>query len=110
MSTPPEPIKINWKATILFVEFIQNLVGQITWRLDHIMATQAELTAQLEANAVEIQKIGTETQSLIDKVNELLAQLQNAPVTPELQAAADAVTAQLKIVDDLVPDAPPPGP
>jgi uncharacterized protein YoxC len=72
------------------------------------MATQEEAAAQLEAINTQLQKIGTETQSLLDKVTEL----QNAAaaageVQPALQTAIDAVSAQAKVVDDLVPDAAP---
>jgi len=46
-------------------------------------------------------------------VAELIRALSDAiiangpPVTPELQAAVDAVAAQAKVVDDMVPDAVP---
>jgi hypothetical protein len=78
-----------------------------------IMASQAELAAQLKANTEQAAKIGAETQTLLDKIRDLLEQLANqSGVTPELQAAADALKAQLQVVDDLVPDAatPPPTP
>jgi len=72
---------------------------------------QAELAQQLRDTQQELVKIQTETQSLIDKVGELETALQNADdVTPELQAAAQAVIDQTKVVDDLVPDQPPPPP
>lgn len=71
------------------------------------MATQAELTAQLQAASAKIEKVGGETRSLITKVQELTDVINNLPeVSPELKAAADNVTAQLEIVDGLVPDAP----
>lgn len=70
--------------------------------------TQAELAAQLTAATAKIDKIGTETRGLITKVQELTDIINNqAEVSPELQAAADAVDAQLTIVDELVPDATP---
>ena len=71
------------------------------------MATQAELTEQLKAQTVRTEKIGTETRSLVDQVAQLLELIKNAPVSDELKSAADATDAQLQIVDDLVPDAPP---
>ncbi len=77
------------------------------------MATQAELAAQLKANTEQAAKIGAETQTLLDKIRDLLEQLANqSGVTPELQAAADALKAQLQVVDELVPDVvvPPPTP
>ena len=71
-----------------------------------IMATQADLAAQLTATALQVEKVGGETRGLITKVEELLAQLAaSTEVNPELQAAADAVKAQVDVVDALVPDA-----
>jgi hypothetical protein len=74
-----------------------------------IMATQAELTTQLAATTAKVTKIGTETRTLLDKITALQTAIDNMPagtVTPELQAAADALDAQVTVVDDLVPDAP----
>jgi ABC-type transporter Mla subunit MlaD len=73
----------------------------------NIMATQAELAAQLTAATEQAAKIGGETRTLLTNIEDLLAQLATAGgVTPELQAAADALKAQLDVVDALVPDAP----
>ena len=74
--------------------------------LEKVMATQAELAAELRMVKDNVAKLGTETQGLIDKVNELTAMVENGPITAELREAVDAVKAQVKIVDDLVPDAP----
>lgn len=71
------------------------------------MATQEELAAQLTAAAAKAEKIGNETRSLLTRIEELLAALTaGATVSPEVQAAADAVSAQLEVVDALVPDVP----
>ena len=70
------------------------------------MATQAELTAQVAAVNTQLAKIGTETTSLLIKIDELTEIIANGPpVSPELEAAVTALTAQAKVVDDLVPDA-----
>lgn len=75
---------------------------------EEIMTTQVELAADLATVVTEVQKIGAETQTLIGKVTELEAVIAaGGPVTPEVAAALQAVKDQLKIVDDLVPDAPP---
>lgn len=68
------------------------------------MATQAEAAVQLKAIGEQMVKVGKETATLLTKIEEL----KNAggDVTPELQAAIDAVAAQAKVVDDMVPDAP----
>lgn len=72
--------------------------------------TQAELAAGLTALKDEMVKIGTETTTLIAKVADLEAAIAANPVPPEVQAAFEAVQAQAKTVDDLVPDAAPPAP
>ncbi len=68
------------------------------------MATQQDAAAELANVNQQLQKIGTETQGLLDKITALEQAAGNADVTPELQAAIDAVVAQAKVVDDLVPD------
>ena len=71
------------------------------------MATQAELAQQLTALGVQLGKIGSESSATLAKVSALEEALANAGnVTPELQAAFDAVKAQVQLVDDLVPDQP----
>jgi uncharacterized protein YoxC len=75
--------------------------------LEKIMSTQAELAATLVAIGEQIVKIGTETDSLIQKVDDLEAALVAAGgTTPEVDAALAAVKAQLQIVDEKVQDAP----
>jgi len=68
------------------------------------MATQQDAAAELQNVNQQLQKIGTETQSLLDKITALEQAAGSADVQPELQAAIDAVVAQAKVVDDLVPD------
>lgn len=78
---------------------------QINRKLDNIMATQAEAAAQLKTISTELVKVGTETQTLLDKVTALQDAAANADnVSPELQAAIEAVATQATKVDDLVPD------
>lgn len=70
------------------------------------MAMQAELTTQVTAATDKLKKIGTETSSLLTKIDELKAVIAaGGAVTPELQAAVDALTTQALVVDELVPDA-----
>lgn len=78
----------------------------IAEKLDKIMATQAELTTVIAANTARLVKIGTETTTLIALVEELRALIAQGNVTPELQAAVEALAVQVGVVDDLVPDAP----
>lgn len=82
------------------------MLEQILHQLEIIMATQAELAQQLTDAAAKAEKVGNETRTLLTQIQALLDQVANATaVSPELQAAADAVTAQLAVVDDLVADA-----
>jgi hypothetical protein len=95
----------------------------IDGHLHTIMATDAELTAKLTAVAdsldaanTEITKVSGETTGLIAAVAKLQALIDaGGTISPALSAAADAVEAKanavsagLKSVDDLVPDAPTP--
>lgn len=70
------------------------------------MATQQDAAKQLQDINDKLTKVGGETQALLDKVQALQTAAANADqVSPELQAAIDAVAAQAQKVDDLVPDA-----
>lgn len=70
-----------------------------------IMATQQELAAQLNQVATQVQKIGTETSTLVQKVADLEEAIGNQnDVSPELQSAFDALKSQVQTVDDLVVD------
>lgn len=110
--------------------------GIIT-RLDQIMATQAEIVAQLkqvssdlkDTNAAvaslqtEVTKVGSETDNLIKQIADLKAIIDaGGTITQELQDAAADVATQagtvksgitnvataVQTVDDKVPDAPTP--
>ncbi len=81
----------------------------ITKEIKHMAKTQAELAAEMKDLGVELGKIGTETQTLLDKIDELGKIIAaGGEVTPELQAAFDDVKAQAQAVDDKVPDVPTP--
>jgi septal ring factor EnvC (AmiA/AmiB activator) len=70
-----------------------------------IMATQAELAAQLTTLGTQVQKIGQETSTLVQKVADLEEALNNQDdVSPELQAAFDGLKSQVQVVDDQVAD------
>lgn len=80
-----------------------------------IMASATELTAKLDAVAVQQQKTIGEIQALQGTVTELrqsVADLQaviaaGGDPPPELVAAIDKVVALAQQVDDAIPDAPP---
>lgn len=92
----------------------------ILQRLDQIMATQADVAAQLTAQAAtlaaqatQVAKIGTETDGLLQKIADLTVAVEQAGnATPEVEAALAAVNDQTLVlqsaitgVDDKVPDA-----
>mgnify|MGYP001564358728 CR=1 FL=1 len=79
----------------------------IPYLLEKIMASVAELTAQVNAATAKLAKIGTETQKLLKDIADLKLIIAQGTVTPELQAAVDALAAQAGVVDDLVEDAAP---
>lgn len=80
---------------------IRKLIGEI-------MVKQAEIAAQLDEVTGTLQKVANESASLLQKINDLEAQIaQGDDVSPELQAAFDRVKAQAQVVDELVPDAEP---
>lgn len=88
-----------------FLHELHHHVRQTKGQWNQIMTTQAELVTQLAGINTELQKVGVETDTLLQKI----ADLQNAlpaDASPELVAAVQAVADQAKIVDDKVPDAP----
>lgn len=86
------------------------VIGAIHELKDLIMATKEQTAADLDAIISQVGKIDTETLSLIDKVNELTAALDQLNDTPpEITAKIEALKAQVAIVDNRVPDAPPAG-
>lgn len=71
-----------------------------------IMATQAELAADLAAVTAAVAKIGAETSTTLTRVEELEAALAAAGgTTAEVDAAVQALKTQVQAVDDLIPDA-----
>ena len=69
------------------------------------MTTQAELAVEITALTEQVSKIGEETRTLIAKIVDLTDALEKAGrVSMEVDAAVVALKAQVKVVDDLVPD------
>lgn len=67
---------------------------------------QAEAVTKLGQVNESLTKIGGETSTLLTKVADLQAAAANSDqISPELQAAIEAVSAQATKIDDLVPDA-----
>ena len=72
--------------------------------LEAIMTTVQELAPQIEALTAQVTKIGTETRSLITKVQDLTDALAATPVPADVEAALVALADQVAVVDALVPD------
>lgn len=90
---------------------IKSLLREILGNQGAIMATQEELTAQLVALKAQAEKSEAEERAVIVTMTQQIADLNaliaaGGPVTPELQAAADALGVSLQSLDDLNPDAP----
>lgn len=96
------------------------LLKLILHKVENIVATMADVKIALDkandtltAVGTEVDKVGTETQTLITAVANLTAIISaGGATTPEVdaalakvQASADALAAKVKAVDDLVPDA-----
>jgi hypothetical protein len=79
-------------------------LAAILSRLDIIMTTVQELAPQIDALTAQVAKIGTETRSLITKVQDLTDALASTPVPAEVEAALLALGEQVAVVDALVPD------
>lgn len=98
---------------------VVSLLKAIQQQNEVIMTNQADATqkltdvgTKLDNIATEVGKVSSETQALQAEVAALTQAAQNADISPELQAAIDAVAtrvdsvaAGVKAVDDLVPDA-----
>lgn len=72
--------------------------------------TVDELNAKLDAMTVQVGKIGSETSTSLTLIKQLQDEIANSGNTIP-QSVVDKVNAlatQLQVVDDLVPDAPPP--
>lgn len=68
------------------------------------MSTQAQIVADLQTATTQIAQFGTELTTLNQTVTNLETALAGQPsVTPELQAAVDALKAQVATVAAIVP-------
>lgn len=73
------------------------------------MAKQSEMATDMKAVTAQVAKIGEESKKTLAVVAELQAVIDGLDnVTPELQAAFDALKIQVTAVDDLIPDTPAP--
>jgi seryl-tRNA synthetase len=75
--------------------------------------TQAEATAALTKTNETLVKVSNETDALLREIEKLKQELANAggsggTITPELEAAINAVDTRAKAIDELVADVPQP--
>lgn len=81
------------------------LLRELLQKVDHIMATQAELAAQLTAVKDQVVKSRTE---VLKKIADLETALANAgSTTPEVDAALAALKTEVQTSDDVIPDSTP---
>lgn len=108
---------VNELACTLSKTSINLILQRIEQKVDLIMATQAELSADLRAvnaqqlkTAGEIAALQAGQDVLTAKIVELQAIIDagGTGVTQELIDAVAAVKSQAQIVDDLIPDVPAP--
>ena len=86
----------------------ERILDRIQQLENKIMPSQAEIAAQLRSLIDTVNKIGVETDKSLKLIKDLQDAVNNQTnATPELIDAANALAAQLKIVDDKVPDAQP---
>lgn len=91
-----------------FFKYLEEQIQSLHHKTSKIMDTMDEIVAKLTALGAQVQKIGTESKATLQAVADLKAALANQPgVTQQLQDAVDNVVAQVKVVDDLVPDSVP---
>lgn len=78
----------------------------INHRLKKLFMKQEELVSELNKVTVNLQKVGNESAALVQKVADLEAAIgSQSDVSPDVVTALEAVKAQAKVVDDMVPDA-----
>ena len=93
------------------INLILRELAQIHHQLEHIRMNQAEAAAQLQTISTTLDKVATETTGLQAEIKTLQDAATNSDtVSPELQAAIDAVATRAAAIDALVPDATAPTP
>jgi hypothetical protein len=75
--------------------------------------TQAEALTQLTSTNETLVKVSNETDALLREIETLKTELANAggpggTITPELEAAINAIDTRAHAIDNLVPDVPQP--
>lgn len=93
---------------------LRKTLSRLEQKLDHIMATQAELAEELKKLKAQQNKIAKEQSDRFDaltgRIADLEAAVANAPVTAEVESALTELKAAAQALDDTIPDAPAPEP
>lgn len=93
------------KRIINLLRINNNLLNSNNLKITKIMAEQSQLASDIQVVTEQVAKIGAEVSVTLEKVTTLEAALDAADdVSPEVQAAFDALKAQVIAVDDLIPD------
>jgi hypothetical protein len=100
------PIRRSPRLMDPLMSHVDALLHSLHRKVNLIMATQAELAADLRSVTTQVAKIGVETGNTLARVVELEALLSSTgATTPEVDEAVAALKAQAQLTDDLVPDA-----
>ncbi len=98
-------IHIHYDGDYKILEKLCSLEHIIVDLKESIMATQADLVAAFSVMKEKVTKIGTETQALLEKQQQLIDALREAGnLSPAVEAALADLQNQLQAVDDLVQD------
>lgn len=100
------------RVAILEFQHMRRTLRSINQKLEMIMATEAEIVADLGLVKDQLVNIGLESSATLDKVSELEAIIaagggSGGTVTQALVDAVAELKAQAQLVDDLTPDAAP---
>lgn len=101
----------SWTLDVHHYFHLPDVPADIAARLDElkglIVMNHAELAAALATVGANVDKIGAETRTLIQRIADLEDAIGQADDVPQnVLDALSALQAQVAVVDDLVPDAP----
>lgn len=89
---------------------LEELRYTLEQKLDRIIMTQQELADKLAAATAKINNVGNDIDLLMVRVKELQDAIENNPVPPAVENAANALETALQAADDKYPGNPNPGP
>lgn len=103
--TPEEIAALHGLQNAEWQAQIDTSLNTLHTKVDDMATSQSQAAADLRTVKTQLDKISTESGSLLQKISDLEAAAAAAGnVTPELQAAINALKTQAQVLDDLVPD------